>query len=266
MRNNSRHVLRFRPESMALGYASGIPRSSRVRACAVVVLAALAALAGAALAAGPTDRQTSSYTLTETRASSPTSERFVFDYVNPDDPEAKPPAVRKVVTILPRGARYDTSAPELCTATDAEPIAQGGSACPPGSAIGGGVVTVDTGIPGEGRIVTADVEFFNNADEFIYVNTVRGSEARTIIRAEVEGGRTITDAGMLPGTPPDGGSIDTVDLTVENVSRDGRDYITTPPVCRGRRSDPHWTARVQFTYPDDVTQTVPTQTPCELRR
>ena len=249
---------------MALGYASGISCGSRVRACAVVVVAALAALAGAALAAaGPADRQTSSYTLTETRPNSPTSERFVFDYVNPDDPEAKPPAVKKVVTILPRGARYDTSAPELCTATDAELIAQGGSACPPGSAIGGGVVTVDTGVPGEGRIVTADVEFFNNTDEFIYVNTVRGSGARTIIRAKVEGGRTITDAGMLPGTPPDGGAIDTVDITVENVSRDGRNYITTPSVCRGRRSDPHWTARVAFSYGDDVTQTVPTQTPCE---
>ena len=237
-----------------------------MRRAAALTLAALAALAGIAVAAGSTDRQTSSYTLTETRPGSPTSERFVFDYVNPDDPEAKPPAVKKVVTILPRGARYDTSAPELCAATDAELIAQGGSACPPGSAIGGGVVTVDTGVPGEGRIVTADVEFFNNTNEFIYVNTVRGSDARTIIRAEVTQRMTITDAGMLPGTPPDGGAIDTVDLHVDNVSRDGRNYITTPPVCRGRRSEPHWTARVQFTYGDGVTQTVPTQTPCEGER
>ena len=171
--------------------------------------------------------------------------------------------MRKVVTVLPRGGRYDTSAPELCTATDAELIAQGGSACPPGSAIGGGVVTVDTGFPGDQRIVTADVEFFNNTDEFIYVNTVRGSEARTIIRAEVTRRRTITDAGMLPGTPPDGGAIDTVDITVENVSRDGRNYITTPAVCRGRKAEPHWTTGVAFTYSDGVTQTVPTQTPCE---
>jgi hypothetical protein len=225
---------------------------------AVAVLATTAALA-----AGDYDRQTSSYMLTETRPSSPTSEHFEFDYVNPDDPDAKPPAVRKVVTILPRGARYDTSAPELCTATDAELIARGGSACPPGSAIGGGVVTVDTGFPGDQRIVTADVEFFNNADEFIYVNTVRGSEARTIIRAEVTGRRTITDAGMLPGTPPDGGAIDTVDIHVDNVTRDGRNYITTPGVCRGRKDDPHWTTRVAFTYGDGVTQTVPTHTPCD---
>ena len=66
----------------------------------------------------------------------------------PVDPEAKPPAVRRVVTVLPRGARYDTSVPGACTATDAELIAQGGAACPPESAIGGGVVTVDTGVAG----------------------------------------------------------------------------------------------------------------------
>ena len=242
---------------MALGYASGISRCSRVRACAVVVLASLA---GVAVAAGPTDRQTSSYTLTETRPNKGTSEDFVFDYVNPDDPEAKPPAVRKVVTILPRGGVYDTSAPELCTASDAELIAQGGSVCPPGSAIGGGVVTVDTGTPGEGRIVTADVEFFNNTDEFIYVNTVRGSGARTIIRAEVTDRLTITPAGMLPGTPPEGGAIDTVDVTVEGVRNDRGNYITTPRRCPKDRT---WTARVRFEYDGDVAQTMPTENRCK---
>jgi hypothetical protein len=178
--------------------------------------------------------------------------------------------VRKVVTILPRGARYDTSVPAACTASDAELTAQGGAACPPESAIGGGVITVDTGLPGDARIVTADVEFFNNTGEFIYVNTVRGTAARTIIRASVEGRLTVTDAGMLPGTPPDGGSIDTVDITVENVSAtvDGvvRDYITTPKRCRGRKHDRHWTTRVAFTYADGVTQTVPSHTPCRQGR
>ena len=237
---------------------------------ALTLLALAASLASVALADQGDSRQQSSYTLTETRPGRGTSERFVFDYVNPDDPAGKPPAVRRVVTILPRGSRYDTSAPAACTASDAELTAQGGAACPAASAIGGGVITVDTGLQGEARIVTADVEFFNNTDEFIYVNTVRGSGARTIIRAAVERRRTTTDAGMLPGTPPDGGSIDTVDITVENVSAtvDGasRNYITTPNRCRGRKSDPHWTSRVEFTYADGVTQTAPTRVPCRKRR
>jgi hypothetical protein len=230
---------------------------------ALATLVALLVTGTAAFAAGDYDRQAAEYTLTEQRPSRGTSEHFVFDYVNPDDPNAKPPAVRRVVTILPRGARYDTSVPDVCTASDAELMAQGGAACPAGSAIGGGVITVDTGAPGDARIVTADVEFFNNVDQFIYVNTVRGTDARTVIRAEVDRDRTITNADMLPGTPPDGGAIDTVDIHVDNVSYGSRNYITTPPVCRGRRSDPHWTARVQFTYADGVSQTVPSHTACK---
>ena len=188
--------------------------------------------------------------------------------MNPDDPNAKPPAVSRVVTVLPLGAHYDASVPESCTASDAELMSLGAAACPPGSAIGGGVVTVDTGLPGPARMVTADVEFFNNATdpagEFIYLNTVRGTGARTVIRADVTRRRTITVPGMLPGTPPDGGAIDTVDITVDAVSRkvDGksRSYITTPPRCPRRGS---WPTRVLFTYPDGVTQKVRDRTPCK---
>ena len=175
-----------------------------------------------------------------------------------------------MVTILPRGAKYDVSVPGSCTASDAELTAQGAAACPEDSRIGGGVITVDTGMPGPGRFVTADTEFFNNAEdpdgEFIYLNTVRGTSARTIIRADVTERTTVTDAGMLPGTPPDGGAIDTVDVVVDRVVRtiDGqrRAYITTPPTCPGKRT---WRARVRFTYDGDYSQTVPTHEPLQAR-
>jgi hypothetical protein len=240
-----------------------------IRRLAITVVA-LVALATATGFAYDGSRQQASFTLSEQRAGRATAERFLFDYVNPDDPEAKPPAVRRVVTVLPRGARYDASVPGSCTASDAELMVQGAAACPPESAIGGGVVTVDTGTPGPGRIVTADVEFFNNETdangEFIYLNTVRGSSARTVIRADVTRRRTITDAGMLPGTPPDGGAIDTVDLTVAELSRriDGerRNYVTTPRRCPKRG---HWNTRVQFTYADGVTQTVKSASACKRK-
>jgi hypothetical protein len=210
-------------------------------------------------------RQTSSYSLTQKKPDSSTSERFVFDYVNPEDPAAKPPAVRRVITVLPRGARYDTSAPGLCTASDAELMAQGSAACPPDSAIGGGVVTVDTGGPGPARFVTADVEFFNNADQFIYLNTIRGGGARTVIRADVTRRKTITVVDPpLPGTPPDGGAIDEVDVGVSGVStlRDGvrHNYITTPRRCPERG---YWTTAVRFVYADGVAQTAKNKVRCE---
>jgi hypothetical protein len=229
---------------------------------------ALLALCAGVASAGEGSRQTARYALTTMLPNHSTAERFQFDYVNPDDPAGKPPAVRRVVTILPHGASYDTSVPGSCTAGDDELILRGSQACPPDSAIGGGVVTVDTGMPGEERIVTADVEFFNNAQdpdgEFIYLNRVRGSGVRTVIRADVTQRRTITEVGTLPGTPPDGGAIDTVDVEVADVSRvvDGkrRNYITTPRRCpRGGR----WIARVSFVYEDGVTQTVPAANRCK---
>jgi hypothetical protein len=127
------------------------------------------------------------------------------------------------------------------------------------------------GCPGPARIVTADTQFFNNAEdpdgEFIYLNTVRGSEARTVLRADVKRRRTVTTAPMLPGTPPDGGAIDTVDVEVANSTReiDGvtRGYITTPGRCPRSRT---WFARVRFTYGNDYTQVVATPNSCERRR
>jgi len=232
------------------------------RALVSIALLALAA-APLALAQGEGAYQTSSYRLSQKAPGKSTSEHFVFDYVNPADPAAKPPPVREVTTVLPKGASYDTSVPEACAAGDAELMVSGGAACPEGSAIGGGVVTVDTGVPGPGRIVTADVEFFNNADEFIYVNTVRGSTARTIIRAEVTDRLTITEAGMLPGTAPDGGAIDTVDITVAGVHTERGNYITTPQRCPKDRT---WTTRVRFEYDGGVAQTVPTDNPCRKAR
>jgi len=217
-----------------------------------------------ALAGGGDSRQDATYKLTQKKPGQGTAEKFKFDYVNPDDPQGKPPAVERVVTKLPPGGRFDASVPGSCTASDAELMAQGAAACPDDSLIGGGVVTVDTGLPEPGRFVTADIVFANNEDdpqgEFIYINTVRDAPlARTVIRADVKGGKTITEGGMLPGTPPDGGSIDTVDLDVDSISKGGDNYITTPNRC-GKRGN--WITRVRFFYPDDVSQAVRTVNPC----
>ena len=236
---------------------------------ALLILAVLAASAVAAQAADDA-YQTSEYTLTQTRTARPTAEHFKFDYVNPDDPDAKPPAVQRVVTILPKGAHYDASVPGSCTASDEELMVQGAAACSEDSRIGGGVITVDTGVPGPGRIVTADAEFFNNAEdpdgEFIYLNTVRDTGARTVVRADVTRRRTITTAPLLPGTPPDCGAIDTVDVEVAKVVRtvDGerRSYITTPDSCPRNRT---WNARVRFMYGDEYSQTVATPNECKRK-
>src|SRR5207237_5980407 len=101
------------------------------------------------------------------------------------------PAVRRVVLSDAPGTQIDTSVPQLCTASDAQLMLLGGAACPAGSKVGQGVVTVDSGVPGPGRFVTADVDFFNNTHQLIYLNTIRGTSARTVIRASVTSNQVV---------------------------------------------------------------------------
>jgi hypothetical protein len=226
------------------------------------LLAALLSLSIVAVSSGDpaASRQSAELTFGKKRPGVGTGVSVGIDYVNPADPSAKPPAVRRVVIQPAPGARFDTSVPDACTATDAQLTAQGESACPPGSKVGEGVVTVDTGIPGPGRFVTADVDFLNNTNELIYVNTIRGTLARTVIRAQVSSNQIVTDAGMLPGTPPDGGAIDTVQVHFPPFIRDGRAYVTTPPACPRSRV---WVNRISFTYSDGVQQSVDSPSPCK---
>jgi hypothetical protein len=193
---------------------------------------------------------------TEHRPGVSTGFRFRVDYVDPDDAGAQPPAVREVFLRFARGARFDTGARPSCSASDAELMAMGERACPPPTKLGEGVVTVDTGFPEPFRIVEADIDFLNNDHELIYVNTVRDSAVRTIVRGTV-GRRTLrTEVGMLPGAPPQGGAIDTARTL---IGARVRNYLTTPPSCPARG---YWVNLMRFTYDGGVTQTVRSRSRC----
>jgi hypothetical protein len=167
------------------------------------------------------------------------------------------------VETLPEGARFDTTVPAQCPATDAQLVAMGESACPPGSKVGSGFIRIDTGFPGPNRFVAVDVAFLNNADQLIFLNTTRDSGARVVNRSTIQGGRLTSSAPPLPGTPPDGGAIDVVQTRLESISREvggvRRGYITTPTVCPSQGA---WTTALSFTYADGVTQTVGSPSPC----
>ncbi|MGH2955507.1 MAG: hypothetical protein ACRDL6_00735 [Solirubrobacterales bacterium] len=230
---------------------------------ATAVLAALAcALLPSAAAAQTDSRQAAELTFHETDPGASTGFTLKIDYVNPSDPSAKPPAVRRVVQRFAEGTRIDTSVPELCGATDAQLMLQGPEACPAGSQVGSGTVSVDTGLPEPGRFIVADTVFLNNTDELILVSTDRGTGARVVTRAAVEQDRIVTELTPLPGTPPDGGAIDVVDFRIEEVSRvvggEERGYVTTPATC----PTGGWLNSISFTYADGVTQTTSNGSPC----
>jgi hypothetical protein len=220
--------------------------------------AAGAAVSGASAGSRPA-YQHARFKLTERLPHHPTGERFLIDYSNPRDPAAKPVPVRAVTATLPRGARIDTGGPAACTASDSDLVARGPAACPAASRVGRGTGRVDTGFPGPGRSVTADVDVFNTRGGFLTVNTVRSPHYRNVFRFRIRGRTWSTSTPRLPGTPPDGGAIDALDIHI--FRRSG--YIATPRRCPRRG---YWLTRMRFSYDGGVTQTAATRSPCKRKR
>jgi hypothetical protein len=234
-----------------------MPRTLGMLAAAAALVAAPPALAQDG------SRQTATLELTKKRPNVSSGLELRIDYINPADPSAKPPAVRQVVERLARGARIDTSAPGLCTATDLELMALGAGACPANSVVGSGVIVIDTGLPEPGRFLTSDVTFLNNAGELIFLTSTRPVGARLVVRAQQGEREAVSEAPFLPGTPPDGAAIDTVSASFPRLVTERGSYITTPPRCPPRRS---WRNKVRFEYYDGVTQTVTTKQRCKRPR
>lgn len=222
------------------------------RRTAQLMVCAAASLAFAGSAIAGSDRQEAKFQFTTEKADKPSGLRLDIDYVNPDDRDAKPPAVRRVVEILAQGARIDTSVPRLCQASDAELIAEGESACPRGSRVGDGTIRIDTGLPGPERFIDADVVFLNNTDELIFVSTERDTGNRVVTRSQVDRRRIVNNAPPLPGAPPDGAALDEVHAELDKIVDGSEAYIRTPTSCP---QDRRWTNRIRFTYSDGVSQT-----------
>ncbi|MGH2954054.1 MAG: hypothetical protein ACRDK9_08550 [Solirubrobacterales bacterium] len=237
-----------------------------MRTIIALIATALVAATLSPTAAGQDEgsRQTAKLKFTRKAPGKPSGLIFKVDYVNPDDPAAKPPAVSQVVETLAPGARFDTSAPELCAASDPELMLLGTAACPPGSRVADGVITLDTGFPQPGRFITSPADFLNNTDEQIFLNHALATETpRVVTRARVTERERIVAAPFLPGTPPDGAATDTVlvrdFVSKREVGGELGSYITTPPNCPKRG---YWMNESRFTYFDGVTQTVETRSPC----
>lgn len=217
----------------------------------------------AAPAGAAETRQTYSDTFTTKLPGTSTGRDFAVDFVNPEDPEAKPPAIEHVFLELHPGAHFDTSAIAQCRASDAELIAIGAEACPEASRVGENVVVVDTGFPGDARFVTTDFVFFNNRDELILLGTIRDGGARVVLRGKIRDNTFEIDIPFLPGTPPDGGADKSERATFYERSsvEDGseRNYLTTPPRCP---KSGYWTNRVTYTYRDGIKQTSESRSPC----
>src|SRR3954453_14086010 len=194
-----------------------------------------------------------------TRAPNTPSGRLFYDeYFDAADPNAKPPAVQHVHEQLPAGAHFDTTAVPLCTASDAELMAEGASACDPKSQVGSEVYSFDTGVDRPNRIVTNDIAFLNNTGELIILSQERQSGTRVVVRGELTRGTLDFELPPLPGTPPDGGADKREDGTYPVTG-----WLTTPPACP---KSGKWTWTIDYTFRNGGKVTKTSDSPCTRAR
>lgn len=225
--------------------------------------AALALLGASTASASPRQSFTGAFTTTQPGTSSGAEVSIV--YLNPSDPNGKPPPVRHIVLRFAPGTRFDTSVPAACTASDAQLMAQGDAACPAASRVGSGQIDIATGLPAPGDLVQTDVSLFNAPGQLIFVVRRQGSSTTiTTSRGSIAGDTLTTDVMATPGGPPDGqSSLKRVRLSLSALTaRTGtttKSYLTTPTSCpAGGR----WTDLATFTYGDGATESVTSASPC----
>jgi hypothetical protein len=236
------------------------------RLSAIATLALAFAVLASPVGAQSQSRQTFSGTFTAELPDSSTGYRLEIDYRNPEDPEAKPHSVQTILQRLHPGTGIDTSVPERCTASDAQLIAQGESACPADTRVGGGELDVDTGmaVGTTPRVIENRVVFFNADEELILFTestNTSGPPIRAAGRTEVGDGTLTSQAPPLPGFPPPDPftAIDRVSVALDAVSTDRGSFITTPSSCP---AGGEWTNSATFTYRDGESQTVESASPC----
>src|SRR3954468_9343877 len=225
-------------------------------------LAALAAaIAPASAAAEPTARVQYRDAFTTRTPGAPSGRLFYDEFFDARDASAKPPAVQHFHFELPEGARFDTGAVPACGATDAQLMAEGASACRPGSQVGTEVFSFDTGVDGPNRLVTSDITFLNDPGQLIILTQERQTGSRVVVRGTLGPDTEDFDITPLPGTPPEGGADKVEDGTYPvSVGPGGRAWLTTPPTCP---KSGEWTFRGVYTVPNGEKVARTSDSPCD---
>lgn len=207
------------------------------------------------------DRQDATAGFVEKRPGVVSGDFFRATIEDPANPNGKPPAVRRIVEIFPPGSTTDPGAIPHCTASDAELMAQGAAACPPGSHFGDGFAEFVSGFGPPADPILLDVNVFFTGDGQANLATERRSGVRFVTRTPFEGEKATSDFQPQPGGPPDGQTVlRRTELTMRpQVSKDGRRFFSTPSTCP---ADGLWRFRLIFTYADGVTQEEDPVSPC----
>lgn len=229
-------------------------------------------VAGAEPGSGP--REDIDQSFTTTRPGTPTGVDFSARYHAAGDPNGAPPFLKRMVFYPPRGMRFDTRAPESCTASDAELALRGPDACPPRSRLGGGKVEGLLYQPITDILIHEykhDVDVMNNFNEQILLVK---SEGYTVVRGKVRSDSSIEfkPTTCFPASPTGECVDDNVRQLMSSTSMPRytrkassgrtRSYATTPPRCPARG---YWQSKVGFWWSDGSVDRVAINQPCASR-
>lgn len=223
---------------------------------------ALVAALGSGVALASTDGRTVAAVSMSRHPASSTGLGLSIHYRDEHDPNAKPKTFSKLVIQLPAGTRIDASVVPACTASDAELMAEGPSACDPRSRVGGGTVTLLTGFAPPADTLVADVVVLQGKGELLDVFRAKGSDQTLAVDHVKIVGRTLVDQPQaVPGGPPDGRSaVRDVKLHFgARTASGGRAYLRTPPSCP---SGGRWLSTFTVSYDDGVKDVAIARTPC----
>ena len=202
-------------------------------------------------------------TLASMRPAAPTAMRLHVLYNNPADPSAKPSPLKKSVVRLPAGAAFDGQAIPACTASDNQLMTQGATACPTGSQVGAGTVSLITGCGAPVDPFLVNAELFNGGNGLIELFSQPNTGARLAV-----GHAYFTERGTLtetpapqPGCPPDGQSaVHEVDFHFDQrTGPGGAGFISTPASCP---ASANWISQITATVSDGSVYTATSTTPC----
>jgi hypothetical protein len=230
---------------------------------------------GAAAEPGTGPHGTVDQSFTTTRPGSPTGLGFSNSWHAAGDPQGKPPFLRRMVIHPPTGMQYDTTVPDLCTASDFELAMRGPAACPPGSKIGDGTTKGEVLAPGADDVVldpyTHPLHILNNLNEQIVLVE---SEGYTVVRGKFrpDGALEFNQPTCFP-SPPGQDCLDdhvrqlsTTTFVPEYTETAGgvlRSYAVTPSACP--RSG-HWSTTVELTWSNGSVDSVVTTQPCSRKK
>jgi hypothetical protein len=238
----------------------------------VSLLGAIWALCAPGAAAQPASgpRETVNQQFTTTHPGTPTGLSFTGTFHAAGDPSGNPPYMRRVVFDPPRGMRYHTGVPALCTAPDPALQVLGPSACPAASRLGTGTAE---GIFYEPVAHDFILDHFKH--RLFVLNGKRQqillvkSEGYTVVRGHIrdDGSLAFSTPSCFPA-PPTGCADDyilqlatstTIAKYTRVVNGQLRTYARTPSRCPDRG---YWRTRFHFSWSDGSRDTVVSRQPC----